>query len=171
MGESANNPKWAQRSGPFRERRSKGAQEGWPEGRPEGADFASTRAAFFLRSFGDPIPRMGRRECAVQAFCRRQNLGAGGIDFRRAFQNSGSPAWQFARLGAQEVRPQGRPPRAAVLQALILPPVFSICKLPPRCMAGAFLSLRNPTADPERAHRLQAGTTLCRRLIAQSKCG
>ena len=27
----------------------------------------------------------GRRFCAVRAFCRRQNLGAGGIHFRRAF--------------------------------------------------------------------------------------
>ena len=29
---------------------------------------------------------MGRRERAVQAFCRRQNLGAGGIHFRRAWK-------------------------------------------------------------------------------------
>ena len=28
-----------------------------------------------------------RRECGVQAFCRRQNLGGGGIHFRRAFQS------------------------------------------------------------------------------------
>ena len=30
----------------------------------------------------------GRRVCAVQAFRRRQNLGGGGIHFRRAFQIS-----------------------------------------------------------------------------------
>ena len=30
----------------------------------------------------------GRRVWAVQAFCRRQNLGGGGIHFRRAFQIS-----------------------------------------------------------------------------------
>ena len=31
-------------------------------------------------------PSGRRRFCAVRAFCRRQNLGAGGIHFRRAFQ-------------------------------------------------------------------------------------
>ncbi|MBS6370965.1 MAG: UvrB/UvrC motif-containing protein [Lawsonibacter sp.] len=36
-----------------------------------------------------PGGRAGRR---VQAFCRRQNLAAGGIDFRRGFKKSGVPA-------------------------------------------------------------------------------
>ena len=34
-------------------------------------------------------PSGRRRFCAVRAFCRRQNLGAGGIHFRRAFQTKG----------------------------------------------------------------------------------
>ena len=40
---------------------------------------------------GDPPNRpSGRRRLrAVRAFCRRQNLGAGGIHFRRAFENKG----------------------------------------------------------------------------------
>jgi len=36
-----------------------------------------------------PGGRAGRR---AQAFCRRQNLAAGGIDFRRGFKKSGVPA-------------------------------------------------------------------------------
>ena len=34
-------------------------------------------------------PSGRRRFCAVRVFCRRQNLGAGGINFRRAFQTKG----------------------------------------------------------------------------------
>ena len=36
-----------------------------------------------------------RRQCAVRAFCRRQNLGAGGIHFRRAFESpqGGAALW------------------------------------------------------------------------------
>ena len=34
-------------------------------------------------------PSGQRRFCAVRVFCRRQNLGAGGINFRRAFQTKG----------------------------------------------------------------------------------
>ena len=40
-------------------------------------------------------PSGRRRQCAVRAFCRRQNLGAGGIHFRRAFESpqGGAALW------------------------------------------------------------------------------
>ena len=40
-------------------------------------------------------PSGRRRICAVRAFCRRQNLGAGGIHFRRAFEipEGGAALW------------------------------------------------------------------------------
>ena len=46
------------------------------------------------KGIGEPPNRPSgrRRLCAVRAFCRRQNLGAGGIHFRRACESiSGNP--------------------------------------------------------------------------------
>ena len=42
--------------------------------------------------FGDPIAD-GAARSAVQAFCRRQNLGGGGIQFRRAMKKPGPRKW------------------------------------------------------------------------------
>ena len=43
----------------------------------------------FRKGIGEPPNRPSGRRCfcAVRAFCRRQNLGAGGIHFRRAFES------------------------------------------------------------------------------------
>ena len=72
----------------------------------------------------------GAARRAVQAFCRRQNLGAGAIDLPRACKNFPGPRGQAPSLpsGAQEVRPEGRPPRSPVQQALILLPRFQKCR-------------------------------------------
>ncbi len=50
-------------------------------------------------------PSGRRRLCAVRAFCRRQNLGAGGIHFRRAFESpkGGAALW------AAEPKTKGHP--------------------------------------------------------------
>ena len=47
------------------------------------------------KGIGDPPHRPSgrRRICAARALCRRQNLGAGGIHFRRAFQSFQRNPW------------------------------------------------------------------------------
>ena len=109
MGESANNPKWAQRSGPFRERRSKGAQEGWPEGRPEGADFASTRAAFLLRSFGTPSPGWGGANAPYKRFAAGKTLAQAELTSAEHFKIPGPqpgnlPGWARKKCGLKAAR-------------------------------------------------------------------
>ena len=44
-----------------------------------------------------------RRKCGVQAFCRRQNLGAGGIHFRPCCSNQGS-RWAAAQWDIAAMR-------------------------------------------------------------------
>ena len=69
------------------------AAEPKTEGHPKGCPSVLEGAVKILilksrKGIEGPLNRPSgrRRFCAVRAFCRRQNLGAGGIHFRRAFQ-------------------------------------------------------------------------------------
>ncbi len=76
--------------------------------------------------------------CAVQAFCRRQNLAAGGIHFRPRGMKSGVPG-RPGPAGAQRFR-RGRRQAAAVLKA-----VKSKQSAPPSTDGGALcLRRKNP---------------------------
>ena len=77
-GPDSGNPKRAQRRGPLWERRSKGAGEGWPTGRPEQSVLCDDDGA--------------RRQARTSVLSSGQNLGAGGIHFRRACKMGRVPA-------------------------------------------------------------------------------
>ena len=78
LGPDSGNPKRAQRRGPLWERRSKGAGEGWPTGRPEQSVLCDDDGA--------------RRQARTSVLSSGQNLGAGGIHFRRACKMDRVPA-------------------------------------------------------------------------------
>ena len=90
-----------------------------------------------------PGPRAaGRAAWRVQAFCLRQNLGGGGIHFRRAFISNGVPA--------------GRQPCGAVLpwSTWAMMATFLKCSF---CISSiSFSSMARPRGAPRRGAHLAA---------------
>ena len=94
-----------------------------------------------------PGPRAaGRAAWRVQAFCLRQNLGGGGIHFRRAFISNGVPA--------------GRQPCGAVLpwSTWAMMATFLKCSF---CISSiSFSSMARPRGAPRRGARRMARTSV-----------
>ena len=59
-----------------------------------------------------------RRKCGVQAFCRRQNLGAGGIHFRPRCSNQGS-RWAAAQWDIAAMRSEFQRGYQSIVTSLV----------------------------------------------------